>query len=85
MMATIMPVTVFAKRAMEDRTAKLLLEKVSFFHVVPCMWVECASAHAYVHVYVRMECMCVFEPKHYNALDIYPFVQIVHVITVATA
>ena len=46
MVATIMTVTVFAKRAMEDRTAKLLLEKVSFFHVAPCMWVVCASACA---------------------------------------
>lgn len=32
MMATTMPVTVFAKRAMEDRTAKLLLEKI--VHVI---------------------------------------------------
>ena len=38
-----------------------------------------------VHLHVLMcMCMCVFEPEHYNALDIYPFVQIVHVITVAT-
>ena len=77
-MATIMPVTVFAKRAMEDRTAKLLLEKVSFFHVVPPACGHC------VHVHVRMECMCVFKPKHYNALDYYPFLQIVHVITMET-
>ena len=74
MMATIMPVTVFAKRAMEDRTAKLLLEKVSFFHVAPaaCGWC--------VHLHVLM-CMCmyiwsgvcVFKSEHCNALDYYPF------------
>ena len=45
MMATIMPVTVFAKRAMEDRTAKLLLEKVSFFHVAPAACGCCAHLH----------------------------------------
>ena len=54
MMATIMSVSVFAKRAMEDRTVKLLLEKVSFFHVVPlaCGWC--------VHLHVLMACMCMY-------------------------
>ena len=60
MVATIMPVTVFAKRAMEDRTAKLLLEKVRFFHDVP-LWVLCACACAYG--------MHLFKPEHCNALD----------------
>ena len=67
MMATIMPVIVFAKRAMEDRTAKLLLEKVRFFHDVSPVCGCC------VHVHVRMRCMCVFKPKHCNTLDYYPF------------
>ena len=67
MVATIMPVTVFAKRAMEDRTAKLLLEKVRFFHNVPSVCGCC------VHVHVCMRCMCVFKPEHCNDLDYYPF------------
>ena len=73
MVATITPVTVFAKRAMEDRTARLLLEKVRFFHDVP-LWVLCACACAYG--------MHVFKPEHCNALDSFP--QIAIVITVAT-
>ena len=61
MVATIMTVTVFAKRAMEDHTAKLLLEKVSFFHVAPlhvggvriCMCL-CANACTYRVEYVYL-------------------------------
>ena len=62
MVATIMPVTVFAKRAMEDRTAKLLMEKVIFFHVAPlhvggvciCMCLcACACTYRVEYVYLN--------------------------------
>ena len=64
MVATIMPVTVFAKRAMEDRTAKLLLEKVGFFHVVPPSTMHedvcvCACVCVCMCVCVYRVCVCV--------------------------
>ena len=64
MVATITPVIVFAKRAMEDRTAKLLLEKVSFFHVVPPSTMHedvcvCACVCVCVRVCVCVVCVCV--------------------------
>ena len=57
-----MTVTVFARRAMEDCTAKLLLEKVSFFHVAPlhvggvciCMCLcACACTYGVEYVYLN--------------------------------
>ena len=66
-----MPVTVFAKRAMEDHTVKHLLEKVRFLDVVSSACVCCA--HVHVHVHVCMVYMCVFKPEHCNALDYCPF------------
>ena len=80
MVATIMPVTVFAKRAMEDRTAKLLLEKVIFFHVAPplhvggvcmcmCLWHACAcvwSACVYLNQNTAIPWILLFSDCHCN-------------------
>ena len=52
MMATLMPVTVFAEGAMEALTVKLLLEKVSSSRIVPLMQV-----HLYLCVYKCMACV----------------------------
>ena len=50
MTATTMAATVFAKRAMGDRTVNLLLENVKVAHVGPFLCVLC--------VHIQHACMC---------------------------